>query len=70
MTFDQLFRGDLVLGQAVLQLANRVAFTTAEGMAYMPGPETDAILLLTRLRCELKAEFERKKSLRDKRRIA
>jgi hypothetical protein len=36
----------------------------------MPGPETDAILLLTRLRCELKAEFERKKSLRDKRRIA
>jgi hypothetical protein len=62
VTYEQLFRGELVLGAAKLHLVNRVAFMTPDGMAYQSGPETEAILLLNRLRHELKIEFEIKKN--------
>jgi hypothetical protein len=62
MTYEQIFRGELVLSMAKLHLVNRVAFMTPDGIGYPPGPETEAILLLNRLRYELKLEFELKKS--------
>jgi hypothetical protein len=47
MKWCDLLEAEITLSNAILHLANRIGYMTAEGMAYPPGPEVDAIGMLS-----------------------
>jgi|GEM_PF-4104662 hypothetical protein len=67
MKYCDLLDAEITLSNASRHLSNRIAYLTSEGLALPPGPETDAIQMLTVLHARTVMEREEKK-LRDSRR--